>query len=163
MRQYIGILAAVVAYYVIHEGAHFIYALSIGVFKQINFMGIGMQIETYVGKMTDLQFGIFNLLGSVVTFITAYVLVLLIPVICRTSSKTFKACMYYITIAMLLLDPIYLSILCDLFGRGDMNGISVLLSKITARIGYGILLMLNVLVFWKLVLPKYKTTFSGKE
>lgn len=44
-----------------------------------------------------------------------------------------------------------------------MNGISVLLPKITARIGYGILLMVNGLVFWKLVLPKYKTTFSEKE
>ncbi len=28
-RQYIGILAAVAAYYVIHEGAHLIYALTI--------------------------------------------------------------------------------------------------------------------------------------
>ena len=44
-RQYIGLIAAVVAYYIIHEGAHLIYALTIGVFKQINFMGLGMQID----------------------------------------------------------------------------------------------------------------------
>ncbi len=34
-RQYIGLIAAVVAYYMIHEGAHLVYALTIGVFKQI--------------------------------------------------------------------------------------------------------------------------------
>lgn len=38
MRQYIGILAALVAYYLVHEGAHLLYALFTGVFKQINFI-----------------------------------------------------------------------------------------------------------------------------
>ena len=42
VRQYVGLLSAVIAYYLIHEGAHFLYALSIGAFKQINFMGLGM-------------------------------------------------------------------------------------------------------------------------
>ena len=34
-RQYIGILAALAAYYLVHEGAHLLYALLTGVFKQI--------------------------------------------------------------------------------------------------------------------------------
>lgn len=37
VRQYIGILAAVIAYYLIHEGAHLLYALFTGVFRQIKF------------------------------------------------------------------------------------------------------------------------------
>ena len=37
-RQYIGLLSAIVAYYLIHEGAHLIYAWFSGVFKQINFL-----------------------------------------------------------------------------------------------------------------------------
>lgn len=49
VRQYISILAAVAAYYLVHEGAHLLYALSTGVFKQINFMGVGMQIDVYAG------------------------------------------------------------------------------------------------------------------
>ena len=32
-RQYIGILAALAAYYLVHEGAHFLYALLTGVSK----------------------------------------------------------------------------------------------------------------------------------
>ena len=35
-RQYVGLLSAVLAYYIIHEGAHLIYALITGTFKQIN-------------------------------------------------------------------------------------------------------------------------------
>ena len=41
-RQTIGILAAVIAYYLVHEGAHLLYALFTGVFRQIKFMGLGV-------------------------------------------------------------------------------------------------------------------------
>ena len=58
MRQYFGILAAVVIYYVVHEGAHLICALWYGVFKQVNFMGVGIQIDVYNTRMTDLQMGV---------------------------------------------------------------------------------------------------------
>lgn len=44
-RQYIGILAALAAYYLVHEGAHLLYTLLTGVFRQINFMGLGVQID----------------------------------------------------------------------------------------------------------------------
>lgn len=53
IRQYIGLLSAVLAYYAVHEGAHLLYALSTGGFRQINFMGIGMQIGIYEGRMSD--------------------------------------------------------------------------------------------------------------
>ena len=52
-RQYIGILAALAAYYLVHEGAHLLYALITGVFRQINFMGLGVQIDVYADRMTD--------------------------------------------------------------------------------------------------------------
>lgn len=155
-RQYIGLLAAILAYYVVHEGAHLIYALCIGVFKQINFIGLGVQIDVYAEQMTSEQMGIFCILGSVATTITAYVLVVLADQIKNISSKVFKACMYYITIIMLLMDPLYLSLLCGMFGGGDMNGISLLIPEIVARIGFAVLLVANIFVFFKLVLPKYK-------
>ena len=46
MRQYIGLFSAIIAYYVIHEGAHLVYALCIGVFKQINVIGLGSRVST---------------------------------------------------------------------------------------------------------------------
>ncbi len=159
-RQYIGILAAVATYYVIHEGAHLVYALTIGVFKQINFMGLGMQIDVYNTEMTDTQMGLFCLLGAVATFVVGYILVLLCGNICKVKNKPFKAVMYYITIIMLMLDPLYLSVLCGFFGGGDMNGISLLMPELAARIGFGVLLLVNGFVFWKTVLPKYTAAFK---
>ncbi len=161
-RQYIGILAAVVAYYIVHEGAHLICALSMGVFKQINFMGFGIQIDVNNTAMTDIQMGIFCLVGAISTLTIGYALVLFCDKICESESKLFKAVMYYITIVVLLLDPVYLSILCGFFGGGDMNGISLLIPEIAARIIFGALLITNGFVFWKVILPKYKKAFEGK-
>ena len=162
-RQYVGLLSAIIAYYVLHEGAHLLYALSIGAFKQINLMGVGMQIDIYAEKMTQTQLGVFCLLGSATTLLTAYILIALIDKIRGISSKAIKACLYYITIAMLLIDPLYLSILCGFFGGGDMNGIKLLVPEVAARILYGLVLIVNVLVFVKIVLPKYKLAFADKE
>lgn len=162
-RQYIGLFSAILAYYVIHEGAHLLYALCVGVFKQVNFMGLGIQIDVYAEQMTSRQLGIFCIVGSIATTIVAYMLVILADKIKDIPSKWFKACMYYITIAMLLLDPLYLSVLCGMFGGGDMNGISLLIPEVAARIGYGILLVVNITVFFKLVLPKYQIGFGGKR
>ena len=162
MRQYIGILAALAAYYLIHEGAHLLYALLIGVFKQINFMGLGVQIDVCAERMTDTQLGIFCLVGALATFGVGYLLAVLAKNICCAQSKLLRAMLYYITIALLLLDPLYLSVMCGFFGGGDMNGISLLCPEWAARSFFGVLLLANGLVFWKRVLPAYQQSFSGQ-
>ena len=162
VRQYVGLLSAVIAYYLLHEGAHLLYALSIGAFKQINLMGLGMQIDIYAEKMTQTQLGVFCMLGSVTTLLTAYILIALIDKIRNISSKAIKACLYYITIAMLLIDPLYLSVLCGFFGGGDMNGIKLLVPEVATRILYGLVLVVNAFVFVKIVLPKYKLAFEDR-
>lgn len=160
IRQYIGLFAAVFTYYFIHEGAHLVYALCIGVFKQVNFMGLGMQIDVYADRMTFEQLGVFCMVGVIATTVVAYILVILADKMKNVPSKAFKAIMYYITIVMLLLDPLYLSVLCGMFGGGDMNGISLFMPEMEARFGFGVLLVVNVLVFFKIVLPKYKLGFQ---
>ena len=135
------------------------YALKLDVFKKVNFIGLGLQIDVFAEKMTENQLGIFCIIGSVTTMITAYMLVAFADKIGKISSKIFKASMYYITIAMLLIDPLYLSILCSFFGGGDMNGISLIVPEAVARILYGIILLINIAVFVKMVLPKYKQAF----
>ena len=161
VRQYVGLIVAIVAYYVIHEGAHFLYAVCTGTFKQINFMGLGIQINVFAERMTATQMGIFCILGSIATAVCAYALIALIPIITKSSSKVLKACTYYVTIAMLLLDPLYLSLLCGFFGGGDMNGISLLVPEVAARIAYAVLLAINAVVFMKIVLPRYKAAFAA--
>ena len=162
IRQYAGILAAVAAYYLVHEGAHLLYALLAGVFKQINWMGIGMQIDVYAERMTNIQLGFFCLAGALATFCAGYLLTALAKIISRAKSKLFRAVMYYITIAFLLLDPLYLSLLCGFFGGGDMNGIALLCPGWAARCLFGVLFLVNGLTFWKRVLPVYRQSFSQR-
>lgn len=161
-RQIVGIFAAIVAYYLIHEGAHLLYALLTGVFKQINFMGLGVQIDVYAERMTDTQLGIFCLVGTLATFCAAYLLTIFAKQICKAKNKLLRAVVYYITIAFLLLDPLYLSVLCGFFGGGDMNGIALLCPEWAARVVFGVPLLVNGLVFWKRVLPVYRQSFSGE-
>ena len=159
-RQYIGILAALAAYYLVHEGVHLLYALLTGVFKQIRLMGLGVQIDVCAERMTDTQLGIFCLVGALATFSVGYLLAALARNICHAKSKLFRAVLYYITIAFLLLDPLYLSILCGFFGGGDMNGIALLCPAWAARSLFGVLLLVTGLVFWKRILPIYQQSFS---
>ena len=160
IRQYIGLLTAILTYYFIHEGAHLIYALSVGAFRQIRFLGLGVQIEIYEEQMSNLQLGIFCLSGAAATMAAAYALTLSASQICKAGSRVFKACLYYITMAMLLVDPLYLSLLCGFFGGGDMNGIALLFPEWAARTFFGAMLAVHCLLFWRIVLPKYKRAFE---
>ena len=161
-RQYIGILAAAAAYYLVHEGAHLLCAVLLGVFKQIRFMGIGMQIDVYSEQMTAGQLALFCIAGVAATLFTGIVMATLAVKMSHKKSKLFRAVMYYITIALLLLDPLYLSILCGFFGGGDMNGISLFCPEWIARSVFAVLLIINGLIFWKRVLPVYKESFSNE-
>lgn len=162
IRQYMGILMAIICYYIIHEGAHLITALLIGVFKEVKFLGLGMQIDVSAEQMTNLQMGVFCIVGAICTWIAAILLVIFAPRICRLKSKLTRAIFYYVTTAMLFIDPLYLSVLCGFFGGGDMNGIKLLMPEIAARIGFGVLLVINGFLFVKRILPIYTASFQKK-
>ena len=159
-RQYIGIIAAVISYYIVHEGAHLLVALHYGVFKRINFMGLGMQIDAYTERMTDTQLGLFCLAGSVATLLFGWVLILIAKRICNFKSKLFKAVMWYVSLAILIIDPLYLSILCGFFGGGDMNGIKLLFPEIAVRIIFAVIGVIHGVIILKYLLPEYTKSFQ---
>ena len=160
IRQYIGIFAAVIAYYLVHEGAHLVAALYYGVFKGINFMGLGMQIDAYTDRMTDFRLGIFCLVGAVATVLFGWLLVLLCKRICAVKSKVFKSIMWYVSLAILMIDPLYLSVLCGFFGGGDMNGIKLLFPETAVRIVFALIGIIHGIVIWKYLLPEYTKAFQ---
>ena len=162
-RQYIGILAAVIAYYFVHEGAHLVTALYYGVFRQINMMGLGVQIDVYAQRMTDTQLGIFCLAGAVSTLLFGWLLIVLAKKICRAKSRLFKAVMWYVTLAILLIDPVYLSILCGFFGGGDMNGIRLLVPETPVRIVFALIGMIHGITIRKYLLPEYTKAFQKED
>lgn len=148
-RQYLGILFAMAAYYVIHEGAHFLYALYLGTFQRIRFLGLGIQVAVYAERMSDLQLGIFCLAGPAATLLSGYVLAACSKKLRRMESRLGKACAYYGGIALMLADPLYLSVLYGFFGGGDMNGIRLLMPEAAARLLFGGLFAVNGWLFLK--------------
>ncbi len=138
-------------------------AVLLGTFKEIRFMGIGMQIDVYAERMSDGQMALFCIAGAAATLLAGYALAILSGKICCAKSRLLRAVMYYITIAFLLLDPLYLSILCGFFGGGDMNGISFLCPEWIARSIFAGLLIVNGWIFWKRIFPVYKESFSNES
>ena len=131
-RQYISILFAIIAYYIVHEGAHLIVALALHAFKKINFMGIGIQIDIYRDRLTDMQLGLFCIAG-----VTA-------------------------TVIMLVLDPIYLCLLSGAFGGGDVNGILYLMPQAWVWTIFAFILLFNIWILLKKVNPTYTVSFMKK-
>jgi hypothetical protein len=68
--------------------------------------------------------------------------------------------MWYISLAILLIDPLYLSVLCTFFGGGDMNGIGLLLPEIGVRAVFGVIGIVHAVVIWKYLLPEYTKLFQ---
>lgn len=158
-RQYLSILVAMICYYIIHEGAHLLYALTHGVFKNINFMILGVQIDVFRDQLGDSQLGWFCLAGPIATLIAGYVLVLLRKKICAVKSPLFKACGWYTSMAMLMLDPLYLTVINRIVGGGDMNGIKLLIPENIVMTIAGVLLVVNLIVLMKIQYPVFTEAF----
>lgn len=161
IRQYLGIIVALLAYYIIHEGAHAIYALANGVFKQINFMALGIQIDVLREQMSDAQLGWFCFVGPIATFVAAWIMVLFSKRICSLKNKMFKAICWYGSLILLLLDPLYLSVIYHFVGGGDMNGISLLMPETVAAIIFGIIFVLHIVLVWKILWPRYTKSINN--
>lgn len=159
-RHYLALLITILIYYIIHEGAHLLIALHYGVFKQINFMGLGVQVDVYAERMTEVQLGVLCLAGAVATLVFGWLLLLLCRKICAIKSKMFKTIMWYTSLAFLLLDPLYLSVLYSFFGGGDMNGIRLLFPENAVRIVFVAVGVIHGIVIWKYLLPEYTKAFQ---
>ena len=160
IRKLTSLFVAIVSYFVIHEGAHWAYAMYIGSFKKINFIGIGIQVDIYRDLMTDTQLGIFCLVAPILTVITGYILFAFTQKILLFQSAYIKAIAYYLTLVFLLLDPLYLSVLSFFVGGGDMNGIVLIMPEMVVRIVSGIIVAVNVLILIKIIVPKYRKAYQ---
>lgn len=163
IRQYIGLVAAVVLYYVIHEGAHLAVALVLGVFKQINIIGLGMQIDVFAEQMTSSQMGWFCAAGPIATFVAGWLLVIYTSKICNIKSALIRTCAWYTSLTMLILDPLYLGLFYRWVGGGDMNGIALIVPEVMASVVAAIIGVVNIIVIWKVLYPAYTRSFAEEK
>lgn len=72
-----------------------------------------------------------------------------------------KAIFYYITVIMLVLDPIYLCLLSGAFGGGDVNGILYLMPQAWIWTIFAFILLFNIWILIKKVNPAYTLSIPG--
>lgn len=160
-RKWFYLICAIFLYYIIHEGSHVIIALLYGIFEKIKVLGLGIQVVANVEVLSNFQIGIFCIVGSISTLLVAYLLVLLTGKIVESKNKVFKSICYYTTLAFLVLDPLYLTIIYKFVGGGDMNGILLFgIPEIIVQLIYGIISLINILLIVKKVYPMYKKSFT---
>ncbi len=160
-RKWFSLICAIFLYYIIHEVSHVIIVLMYGVFEKIKILGLGIQVVANVELLSNFQIGIFCIIGSITTLLVAYLLTLFIKKIVKSKNKVFKSICYYTTLAFLLLDPLYLTIVYKFVGGGDMNGILLFgIPEIILQFIYGIITLINVLLIIKKVYPAYKKSFT---
>lgn len=160
-RKWAALFLALGLYFVIHEGSHAIYALLIGGFKEVRFLGVGLQVDIYRESMTDFQLGMFCLTGNVMTLFGAYVMCFAKNKIVKSKSLLFRAVCYYLTLILLLMDSAYLMILYRFVGGGDMNGIVLLFPEKGVQVVCGLLLAFNTIIWFRYVLPCYSDAYGN--
>ena len=161
LRKWFALICAILLYYIIHEGSHISVALCYGVFEKVNILCLGVQVVANIESLTDFQKAIFCISGSITTLIIAYCLVMFINKIVECKSKFLKAISYYTTLAFLLVDPLYLTIIYKFVGGGDMNGILLIgIPEVVIQLIFAIITMSNILLTIKKIYPAYKKSFS---
>jgi hypothetical protein len=164
LRKWIALICAILLYYIVHEGAHAIAALLMGTFQRIRIMsfGLGIQVVADIPVMSNLQIFIFCIVGAIATLIMGYVLVLKKQAILNSNNKVFRAIAYYTTLVFLMLDPIYLSLLHNFVGGGDMNGIIQMgISALPVSIVFLLIGGFNLFIIIKYVYRDYKNDFMS--
>lgn len=158
LRRCVGLAAAIILYYAVHEGAHLAVAAALGVFERVRMLGLGVQVViSDPAALTPFQFAVFNAAGAAATLAVAYALALLAKPICTAAGMYMRAVCYYVTVLFLLNDPIYLSVLCGFFGGGDMNGIVRFgAPEWAVRLGLGLITLANLFLIARYVYPTYK-------
>ena len=161
IRKWGALIAAIILYFVVHEGAHFLYAIGIGAFKQIKFIGLGVQVDIFREQMTNAQLGTFCLAGPAVAILAGYALALTARFIVRSRSLPLRAAAYYTSLVLLMVDPLYLSVLYSFVGGGDMNGIALIFPETAVRIVFGVIAAVNVFIIFKYLLPLYRKAYQA--
>lgn len=161
LRKWSSLIIAIILYYIIHEGSHIAVARFYGVFEKVKILGLGVQVVAKVEKLSHFQTAIFCISGSISTVLVAYILVLLTNVIVKYKSKMVRAICYYMTLAFLLIDPLYLSVIYKFVGGGDMNGILLSgIPEIVIQIIFGSIAIINIYLIIKKIYPAYKNSFN---
>ena len=121
------------------------------------------QIDVYAEQMSPQQMALFCMAGPLATLIAGWAMVLCVKQICAIRSTVVKACAWYTSITMLVLDELYLGVFYRWVGGGDMNGIKLMIPEGVVSAVAIVIGVANVLIIWKLLFPAYTKSFATER
>ena len=161
IRKFTALIITIFCYYLIHEGSHFLAAVIYGTFIEFRIIFPGIMVVTNSDIMTYSQIAVFSVIGPLSTILFGYIISLCANIVLKNNNKFILAIFYYVTIVLLVTDPIYITVLSGFFNGGDVNGIVLFgVNELTVKIIFGLIGCANMVLFFKYVYPKYKHKFK---
>jgi len=126
MKRWLVFLLAVVIFVLVHEGTHALVATFYGEYEAFRIRPIGFEIQfrTPVEERDGIHWAFISGASNLVTILIGYLLMLFGERLVRLRSLFLRATLFYLTLILLLADPLNLSIGPFIYG-GDANGIAI--------------------------------------
>jgi hypothetical protein len=127
MKRWLVFLLAAVIFAVVHEGMHIVMAAFYGEYAALRIhYGVfpEVQYRTPVDERAGVHWGFISGASNLATVLLGYLLVLIGERIARLRSWFFKNILFYLTVILLVADPLNLSVGPLIYG-GDAPGIAV--------------------------------------
>lgn len=124
MRRLLTFLAAVGIFAVIHEGAHILVSLALDEYQTfvVHPYGFEVIVKTPVEEREGIQWAFFSGTSNLVTVLLGYLFFALRAQIARLQGVVLRAVGYWLTLLLMLADPLNLSVGPLIYG-GDIRGI----------------------------------------
>ncbi|MCM1311862.1 MAG: hypothetical protein NC206_00780 [Bacteroides sp.] len=160
LGKWAALIWALLLYFIMHEGIKMLYALCAGASVQVSFVSLKYEAAVDVFSMTHSQQCVFWLIGSVFTTVSGYIMLLFTDRILHYRKHWIHAFDYYLTIVLLVLDPVYLGIASLMMEGGDMSGIKTVMNEQVVRLMAELVAIANVFVIVKYFLPKHRNAWN---
>lgn len=124
-KKRLAFLLAVLIFASVHEGMHALMASLYGEYEAFRITPIGFEVlyKTPVEQRGGMHWALIAGAGNLVTILMGYLLLLMGESLSRLQSSFLRAAVFYLTLILLLVDPLNLSVGPFVYG-GDANGIA---------------------------------------
>lgn len=160
LGKWAALIWALLLYFIIHEGIKMLYALCVGASVHVSFVSLQYEAMVDITTMTTFQQCVFWLIGSVCTTVAGYIMFFLTDKILQLHKQWTHVFDYYLTIVLLVVDPVYLGIVSLMMEGGDMDGIRTVMNEQVVRLVAELVSIANVFIIIKYFLPKHRVAWK---
>ena len=158
MRKFLILILIILFYLVIHEGIHITVAAAFNEFETVRWNVIGPEVifSTPVAQREGFKWALISGVSNIVTLMIGYILLVKAETFGKHQSIFLKGYFYFLTILLMVADPLNLSIGPFFYG-GDVNGIAEGLNihRYWLQSIFLVIVFLNRELIVRILLPAY--------